>query len=544
MGLIGPTPPSGSSGPAGSSGSRRVLPLGARALLVECGDVAEVVGLHAALEVDPVPGQSEVLAAASTVLVVLEHPRHRAGAALDLAARPVVARATARGTTVVLDTVYDGEDLAVVAELTGMSPDALVARHAGQQWTAAFIGFAPGFAYLVGEDPPFDVPRRATPRAVVPAGAVGLAGAFSAVYPRATPGGWQLIGRTDAPMWDVARQPPALLRPGDAVRFRPVRARSAGASRTPAAYVPRTDAQPSGPPPGRALVVEATGALSVVTDLGRPGLLDLGVSPSGAVDRGACVRANRLVGNPRGAAVVETVLGGLVVLARGDQVLAVTGAPVGLVVRSGAGERRQPGGEPFRLRDGEQLTLEEPVTGLRSYVAVRGGLDVPPVLGSRSTDVLSGLGPAPLRPGDELPVLPAGGEAVEVPVPAAQPVPDDQAGPVVVDVDPGPRQDWFRPGTFEVLCSQEWRVGHSSNRVGLRLEGRPLVRARDGELSSEGMVAGAVQVPPSGEPLVFLADHPVTGGYPVLAVVREAHLDRLAQVRPGQTVRFRGGGPG
>lgn len=550
------------SGPA--RGDRRgIRPVGDRALLVECADLEDVLALHASLRAEPVPGQVDLLAAASTVLVVVDHPESIGAAAAALTGREVRAGARSPGREVVVETVYDGADLDVVAALTGLSPEGVVGAHTGQTWTAAFGGFAPGFVYLAGEDRRLDAPRLDTPRTAVPAGSVAVGGPFSAVYPRRSPGGWRLIGRTAAVLWDLDREPPALVRPGDAVRFRAVRdvallAGPSSAPRAPAsprggdaqAGVPgRRDAVPSTAPaavrgtprdtPLLALVVVSPGPQSLVQDVGRPGLLDLGVSASGALDRGAARRANRLVGNPRGAAVVEALLGGLRVRAVTDLVVAVTGAEGPVTRYTGADQVAAPREAPFRLAAGEELVLGAPVRGARSYLAVRGGIDVPAVLGSRSTDLLSGLGPAPLVQGQTLQVGAPPGEAVasrpEVPDRAAGP----GTGPVTVDVVPGPRADWFTADAVGVLCGQVWSVGDDSNRVGLRLEGAPLRRATTSELPSEGVVAGSVQVPSSGLPVVLLADHPVSGGYPVVGVVRDAHLDRLAQLRPGDGLRFR-----
>ncbi|HLT85604.1 MAG TPA: carboxyltransferase domain-containing protein, partial [Phototrophicaceae bacterium] len=380
---------------------REVRPVGERALLVGCADLAEVLGLHAVLAASPLPGQVEVLAAARTVLVRVTDRPARDRLAPLLRELQATSAPPAAGDVVVIDTVYDGADLAAVAEHTGLSVEGVVAAHSGEEWTAAFGGFAPGFAYLVGPTT-LTVPRRASPRTAVPAGAVALAGHFSAVYPRSSPGGWQLIGRTDAPMWDLDRQPPALLRPGDRVRFRPVRERVAGRGAEPAVATaagagsgahagPAATVSTAGPAPTSSLTVVATGAQSLVQDLGRPGLLDLGVTPSGAADRGSARQANRLVGNDRAAAVVETVLGGLELRATGHHVLAVSGAPAPLTLLHDTEELAHPPTDtPFLLPDGHVLRLGPPAVGLRTYVAVRGGIAVPPVLGSRSTDVLSG----------------------------------------------------------------------------------------------------------------------------------------------------------
>lgn len=535
------------------AGRRPVRRLGDRALLVECGSPEEVLRVHALVSEQPLAGQVDALPAARTVLVTFSAPVHARAAVGVLATSDAPPLPAADGEEVVLRTVYDGEDLRAVAAGTGLSVEGVVRAHTGQVWTAAFVGFAPGFAYLVGESDVLEVPRRADPRTAVPAGAVGLAGPYSAVYPRSTPGGWQLIGRTDARLWDLGRPHPALVPAGSRVRFVASRERlTLGVGQTAAAGAAAAGADPArdreapdgrSTTPGGGLVVVRTGPLALVEDLGRPGHRDLGVSPSGALDRAAAIRANRLVGNPRGAAVVETVLGGLELLARSPQVLAVTGAPAPLTVRGAQGERAVVSGTAFVLAAGESVLLRDPPTGMRSYVAVRGGLDAVEVLGSRSTDVLSGLGPAPLRAGDRLAVLPPPAESVD---PGDGPGPPGGSGAspaeVVLRTEAGPRSDWLTPASLRRLHTTVWTVGAASNRVGLRLEGElGLDRAVDAELPSEGVVAGAVQVPASGMPVVFLADHPVTGGYPVVAVVSEEDLDLLAQLRPGDRVRLADG---
>jgi biotin-dependent carboxylase-like uncharacterized protein len=192
---------------------------------------------------------------------------------------------------------------------------------------------------------------------------------------------------------------------------------------------------------------------------------------------------------------------------------------------------------PFALLDGEILTIGAPESGFRSYLAVRGGVDAVPVLGSRSTDTMSGIGPAPLAAGD---VLAAGGDAESGVVGNPELQPDfPGAGVTLLDVVAGPRADWFDAAALDSFCGQDWEVTPQSNRVGMRLQGSPLQRSRTGELPSEGTVAGALQIPPEGLPVLFLADHPVTGGYPVIGVVVDSQLDRAAQVPIGGKIRFR-----
>ena len=276
----------------------------------------------------------------------------------------------------------------------------------------------------------------------------------------------------------------------------------------------------------RALTVLATGPLTTVQDTGRPGSAALGIGRSGAVDRASAALANRLVGNPPDAALLEVTFGGLAVRAGTDL----------LVVTTGARCPGAPHAAPVVLRRGQELRLGPPASGLRSYLAVRGGIAVPPVLGSRATDLLAGLGPAVPAAGDELPVGDPTGPA---PVVDVAPVAEPPAGTVTVPVLPGPRADWFGDAGWAALTGQSWTVTSESNRVGLRLDGVPLVRRRDGELPSEGMLRGALQVPPSGLPVLFLADHPVTGGYPVIGYVADDAVDACGQLRPGQQLRLR-----
>ncbi|GAA1700167.1 biotin-dependent carboxyltransferase family protein [Fodinicola feengrottensis] len=275
--------------------------------------------------------------------------------------------------------------------------------------------------------------------------------------------------------------------------------------------------------------VVRAGPLATVQDLGRPGYLALGVGPSGAADVRSLSLANRLVGNAESAAAVEATFGGLRLVFAAPATIALTGAAAPATVDG----RQVSVNSPVSVPAGGLLELGSPATGMRTYVAVRGGIDVPPVLGSRSTDVLSGLGPAPLAAGDRLPV----GSAITGPPHVdLAPVAAFPAEPVLA-VMPGPRDDWF--SALKPLFSGAYEVTPDSNRVGIRLRGPKLDRARVGELPSEGMVTGSLQVPPAGQPVLFLADHPVTGGYPVVAVVVAADLPMAAQLRPGQLLRFR-----
>ena len=280
-----------------------------------------------------------------------------------------------------------------------------------------------------------------------------------------------------------------------------------------------------------ALEILRTGPLAVVQDLGRVGLAHLGVTRSGAADRGAHMLANRLVANPTDRATVEVTMGGFAARVRGGDVdIAVTGADTG----AAAGSTRFGANSIAHLRDGEVISLGVPHAGLRSYLAVRGGIDVPPVLGSRSYDVLSGIGPRPLQPGQMLPI----GEHTEN-YPELDQAPVAAIPRQLVDllVVPGPRDNWLTDA--DALVHTVWTVSDRSDRVGIRLQGRPLAHREPGrQLPSEGATRGAIQLPPNGLPVILGPDHPVTGGYPVVGVIADRAIDKVAQVRPGQLVRL------
>lgn len=529
---------------ANAGRQRTTHSVGRSAMLVECPDIDDVLALHAALTAEPLPGQLELIPAATTVLVRFISrltPRAAREAAETLRELRGKKGASAGSETVEIPVLYQGEDLDDVAEHLGITRDAVIDRHAHQQWTAAFSGFSPGFAYLVPADArpetALTVPRRSSPRTKVPAGSVALAGDFSAVYPSESPGGWQLIGTTDTPVWDLDREVPALITPGTQVRFSPTREsvelqESAPATRTD----PRDEA---------ALRIDAPGLSTIVQDSGRRGHIDWGVSPSGWADPEAAHSANRLVGNEPTASVLENTAGGLTVTGLRDTVLAVTGARAEVTI-SGEAARRVPQDRPFALRAGERLSIGPTARGLRVYLAARGGFEVDPVLGSAATDTLARLGPPPLTRGSTVSL---GGQPRHAVVPTLPPVglPDPEAA-TDIPVSPGPRSDWFTPDSLDALAGFTWQVTQESNRVGVRLAPRdgsgdesPLVRtewARNRELPSEGIVAGSIQVPPNGNPVIFMADHPVTGGYPVIGVVEPEHLRLLAQAPPGTAIRL------
>ena len=520
----------------------RVLSAADAALLLETADLDEAVRMLPALVDAALPGVTELVPAARTILVRFDPtlvPGDRLAARL-LEIEPVAARASS-DRAVSIPVRYDGQDLAEVAQHLGVSTEEVVARHQRASWTVAFSGFAPGFGYLLGDDPLFDVPRRPSPRTRIPAGSVGLAGRFSGVYPKESPGGWQLIGRTDAVLWDLERDPPALLAPGTTVRFERAERDLVAAPAAPT-RAPVTSAH--------AVEVARPGLQLLVQDLGRPGLAAHGVSASGAADRSSLREANRAVGNEPRLAGLELAGGGAVLRFRGPAVIALAGALADAAIASSV-----PGGReghpvepqrPVALDDGDELRIGRVRDGLRVIIAIRGGIALDPVLGSLATDTLGGIGPAPLAAGDGLPLHgPAAGTAAVERTRAPRIALPTPGQTVELGIMLGPRNEWFAEDALWVLVEQEWEVTPRSDRVGVRLAGeRPLVRAREGELESEGAVTGAIQVPPDGQPVLFLPDHPPTGGYPVIGAVVDRDLDLAGQLPPGARIRFRVSAPG
>ncbi|KZE89326.1 5-oxoprolinase/urea amidolyase family protein [Microbacterium sp. TNHR37B] len=507
-----------------------IRPMGDRAVLAEFPSLDQVLAAREALAASAPPSVVDIVPAARTVLVIVDGGPG-ALAAAQRWIEETLAGASVRvpppsGAPVDLPVVYDGEDLVDLATELGTTPDALAACHSAASWTVAFTGFAPGFGYLVSADWPFLVSRRSTPRTRVPAGSVAVAGEFSGAYPRDTPGGWQLIGTTSARLFDPAAAVPTLLAPGDRVRFVPSRALSVAAA-------PITEGGAAPRPSVASFRVREPGLRATIQDQGRAGHVADGIASSGAFDRTALRTANRLVGNDEHAAGVEIALGGWRAVAEDDLWFAVTGG-WGPVLLDGRPV------DPYQAHPwprGGELLVDRLAHGAYAYLAVRGGIVVPDVAGSRATDTLAGIGPEPLRAGDLIPV----GERAPQRVPALPLAPWGPPGDDVIEVAlaAGPRADRFVPSALPLLFDAVWTVSHEADRVGLRLDGPALGRLDDAELPSEGMVPGALQVPPSGRPVVLGPDAPVTGGYPVIAVVTDDSRDLLAQARPGTRLRFR-----
>ena len=523
-----------------------------RAQIVAAGDAAllvrmasrpgpaasrRVLALVAALDAASPPGLLDVIPAYASVLVRFD-PLALEPTAMAACLRAALTHSAdtpaPRGRLIRIPVHYggaDGPDLDAVARALGMSTAELIQRHMAVSYRVAFLGFLAGFPYLSGLPRALAVPRLTTPRTHVPAGSVAIAEQQAGVYPAATPGGWRILGRTALPLFDPERDPPALLRPGDRVRFSPV-----AADDLPAAAPTRWE------PVGREerglpwLRVIEPGLQTTIQDGGRVGYARYGVSTSGAADLDALALGNALLANPPEAAALEFTGSAASFAARGPCVVAVTGAPCGVAVNG----RRKAVGAAFALAAGDTLDIGPMTVGLRVYLCVAGGVAVPPVMGSRATDLRAGLGGLAgraLRRGDELAHDPASDEAEgSILSPSVMSRPPANAD-WRLRILPGPHS-WRSPGALEALQGCRFIVDARSDRVGVRLRRLDGPCQAGGQTLSEGLPRGAVQLPPDGEPVLLLADAQATGGYDVPAVVISADLWRIGQLRPGDTVRF------
>jgi KipI family sensor histidine kinase inhibitor len=503
--------------------ARAVRFLGDAAFHVEAASMEEAHGLALAVRRQGWSGVEEVVVGHRAVTVVVDPNRAQLGELAHAAATLAPSgpgELSAR--TIEIPVVFDGPDLEEVASSSGTTSSGVSAAIVTAELVVAMVGFVPGFAYLEGLPGPLAaVPRRASPRPRVEAGAVAIGGGYAGVYPLATPGGWQVVGHTEMRLFDGDTPPFAVLRPADRVRFREVeRSHAAGGPARPTARPPLV-ARPTRRGGGRVPSVRVLqpGMCTTIQDAGRIGAAELGVPRAGVADSLSARLANRGVGNLEVAALLEMTLTGAVLQFESARYVALVG-DAGIAIDG----RPMARGAVHPVAAGQIVEVGPIGPGPRAFLAVGGGIENPPLLGSRSSDLLCGIGPGPLVAGDELALGEPGRARGRFECPQRC---------TTLRVLPGPdgrTRDGFATGSYV--------VGPRSDRTGVRLEpDRPLrpVEAVDGSVA---MVTGAVQLPPDGQPIILGVDHATLGGYPVVAVVISADLPRLGQLLPGDTVHL------
>jgi KipI family sensor histidine kinase inhibitor len=505
-------------------------PLGDCAWLFETDgpDMATAPGrtlaLYDLLEARRIPLVRDIVAAFDSLAVHFDPADgHAALEWIKQTTPPLEPRPSLAGRTVEIPVRYgglDGPDLAHVAASLGLTTDEVITRHSEARYEVAAIGFSPGFPYLSGLDPRLHMPRKATPCPVA-AGAVAIAGDQAGIYPTASQGGWQVLGRCQTNLFDPARLPAALLQTGDHVRFVPAKDHHAP---TPASCHEEC-------PAAGDIEVLDPGAFASVQDLGRPGFRASGVSAGGALDAVAARVANRLVGNPEDAALLECALGGPVLRFSTAAVVAWTGGPHPMA------------GRPIHIHPGEVLDLRGRMHTAVSYLAIAGGIDTPVVLGSRSTDIRAGFGGhhgRTLRKGDMLVLgTPCGNPPPSGDWRVGWPWSIDPRRPLELRFLRGMQSRWFSPDSLKTFSSAWFRTNSTSDRTGTRLDGPPLTLEDQRSMTSQPVVPGSVQVPPDGRPIVLLAECQTIGGYPQIGHVISADLPALARALPGTAIRFR-----
>ncbi len=515
----------------------RFLAAGESALVVELGNAidpelnARVLALDRALLESPFDGYLEAVPSYRSLLVFFD-PERASAEAVEEHVRRLGANTGDTGRTakrlLEVPTVYDGDDLEDVARRIGATVAEVIRLHSEREYLVYMVGFTPGFAYMGSTHERLGLPRRSTPRTRVPAGSVGIAMGQTGIYPSETPGGWNLLGRAEhRNLFDLSRDPPSYFLPGDRVRFVPVDS------------LPERAVEPARPAvTGADVEVLEGGLLTTIQDLGRLGYQRYGVPVAGAADGPALRAANRLVGNEANAAGLECTVSGPSLVARRPVVAAVTGADLGAVVeRNDIGRFEVAPGTSFLIRPGNVLRFEGRRSGARAYVAFAGGIDVPEVLGSRSTYLTAGFGGfegRALRSGDRFGL----GSVARPAAPGAKwkpENPENEAGAIRLVL--GPQDDYFTEKGLATLTSSVYVVAPASDRMGLRFEG-PALEHRQVDFVSDGIMQGGIQVPPNGLPILMLADRATMGGYAKIATAALVDIPRLAQLIPGDGVRF------
>jgi KipI family sensor histidine kinase inhibitor len=471
------------------------------------------------------PGLFDAIPGARTLFLVCGFDLDRAALARDLerAADPGDRKP---GRAVRIPVRYGGEgalDLADLARSLGFSPEEFARRHAAAAYRVAFLGFAPGFAYCVGLPEELAAPRLATPRTRVPSGSLAIGGPYTGVYPAETPGGWRLIGRSAARLFDPTADAPTLLLPGDTVAFESIGGEDSVLPSPASVRRERASAgepDPAGEPLFR---VHDPGLFTSLQGVPRHGRGALGVPAGGAMDPAALAAGNDLVGNASGAVALEMTLAGPQLEVLADCRAAFAGAAMAAELNGAAvGFAR-----PFDLRRGDRLRVTRATSGVRAYLCVAGGLLIPQAQWLTRQLAKDDVLHRAQAPSSSLAGTTSGSASADG----------------IVRVVLGPQEDRFDERGMAAFLGQAWRVSASSDRRGVRLEGEPIRHVGSAEIAPEGTALGSIQVPPDGQPIVLGPDRPVTGGYAKIATVVAADWPLVAQGSPGAVLRFRAARP-
>lgn len=520
----------------------RMRPAGESALYVYLGEDISVpvnlscYALKAALEGRKPAGVAEIIPAYHSLLIqydpfAVSFEALRAEILACAEDLPDTAERSAE--SVELPVCYEpeyGPDLDQVAALEGKSREAVKSIHRDAEYHNYLIGFAPGQPYLGRETEPYSFGRRDTPRTRIPAGSVVVQKNLCCVLPIDSPCGWYIVGRTPLTLFDPSREEPFLLKPGQSLRFREISGEE---------FRKLKDERPAEPPgapekPEKRVEILRPGLMTTVQDAGMRGLESYGISPSGAMDLHSLRLANLLAGNPAGAAALEITLQGPSLTVSCDTVAAVCGGEFELTLNGGPLPMRT----AFAMKAGDTLSFGACRSGCRAYLAFSGGFDLPPFLGSLSTTLKLGMGGFRGRRLEGGDLLPLRESRRGLPGLGKRSLPAEKQKARRLRVLPGPQEELFSEEGLRTFYGSGYTVTPASNRQGCRLSGQPVALKAPVNIISEGIVTGAVQIPPDGLPIVMTAERQTCGGYPKIGSVIDADLPVLAQCRPGDTVFF------
>lgn len=430
--------------------------------------------------------------------------------------------------------LYDethGPDLSDSASQLGITVDELIELHTRPIYQVRMLGFMPGFPYLEGLDTRLALPRHTIPRQQVLTGSVGIGGNQTGIYPNSSSGGWNLIGRTPLSLFQASNVPCTLLEPGDSVRFRAI-------TKDEFDSIGQPFNQPvcsgSGKSNGGVLEILSPGVQTILVDEGRWGYQHLGVSPGGPMDSLAARLANQLVGNNPTEVSIECNFVGPQIRFLQDALIAITGAVANDV----------PNGRPIFVHRGQEIDLRTISGGSRCYLAIRGGFEAEKILGSRSTNLRAQFGGflgRDLKKGDRLSLLRNDENESTVQQPtwmvrmAALRSSEREER---IRIIRGPQADWFSNEAWQQLLTQPFTIDKASDRTGIRLGCEQSLTTPSKSMLSEPIVMGAIQVPPSGEPIMMMADRQTVGGYPVIGIIASADIGRVAQLTSGSSIQF------
>jgi len=532
---------------AGIYTAARYMPFGDNGLLIEFGDVISlevnrrVIALSEAIIGAKIQGVEELVPTYRSLLVRYNASKisyEQLVFRIKDIEKTMEERSMEKvGRKIIIPVVYGGEygpDLTDVARFHGLTEEQVVKIHSGREYRVYMVGFVAGFPYLGEVADEIATPRLETPRLKVPAGSVGIAEKQTGIYPCEAPGGWRIIGRTPLRLFNPLQQPPVVLQLGDIVKFKPISEKEFRITEKTSQKQP-ADRFPKNKKGIKVFQVLKPGFFTTVQDLGRYGYLRYGVPISGAMDTFSLVAANLIVANNPDDACLEITLIGPELQALTKTQIAITGGAASPKING----QHVPMRQTLEVQEGAVVSFGKVESGCRAYLSIRGEVDTPPVLGSRSTYVRGGFGGINGRQlktediigGFDVSLLKVGYSMPEELVPQF-------TGQFKARVILGPQADMFTERGITTFLSSQYKVTLEADRMGYRLEGPIIEHKAKADIISDALLPGAVQIPKNGKPIMIMQDAQTAGGYPKIAVIITPDVSTLGQAKTNDIIEF------